>query len=79
MDRKETLKVINEMIDESTACMKKGAEKILSGDWDFDQFGDRNTFARCIFAALLTNEKAQYAPKETSATRDLISTAKYLL
>lgn len=61
MTKEETLAVINEIIDESTTCMKKEAEKLLDAQsWDFDTFGDRNTFARVVMEAIFEKEKKQY-------------------
>ena len=61
MTREETLTVVNKMLDESYKIAKERAEKLLAArDWDFDQFGDRNTFARVVFEVLMDNEISQY-------------------
>lgn len=61
MTKEETLQVINQSIDESAAAMKKIAEKLLNAqNWDFNHFGDRNTFARLVMGQLLEKEKSQY-------------------
>ena len=61
MTKEETLQVINEIIDESTASMKSRAVKLLeSREWDFDTFGDRNTFARTVMEVMFDSEKSQY-------------------
>ena len=61
MDKQETLAVINQIIDESTKFMKQDAQKLLEAkDWDYDTFGDRNTFARLVIECLFDREKEQY-------------------
>ena len=61
MNKQETLEVVNQMLDESYKTAKERAAKLLeSRDWDFDQFGDRNTFARIVFEVLVNNELNQY-------------------
>lgn len=61
MTKEETLQVINEIIDESTKAMKKEAERLLEAQsWDFDTFGDRNTFARTAMECIFEKEKKQY-------------------
>ena len=61
MNKTETLEVFNQMVDESSKTVKERAAKLLDvRDWDFDQFGDRNTFARVMFEALVGNEIRQY-------------------
>ena len=63
MDRKETLEVVNQILDESYKAMKERAEKIVSArEWDFDQFGDRNTFGRAVASVLLVDEICQNMP-----------------
>lgn len=62
MTKEETLQAINEIIDESTKVMKKEAERLLEAQsWDFDTFGDRNTFARTAMECIFEKEKKQYA------------------
>ena len=62
MTKEETLQVINEIIDESTKAMKKEAERLLEAQsWDFDTFGDKNTFARTAIECIFEKEKEQYA------------------
>ena len=62
MTKEETLQVINEIIDESTKAMKKEAERLLEAQsWDFNTFGDRNTFARVVMECVFQKEKEQYA------------------
>lgn len=62
MTKEETLEIVNKIIDESADAMKKEAVQLLnSRDWDFDQFGDRNTFVRAVLEALFMKEKDQYA------------------
>ena len=61
MDRKETLEIIDGIIDESTKAMKAEAAKLLeTRDWDFNMFGDRNTFARTVMEVIFDREKSQY-------------------
>ena len=61
MDKKETINVINEIIEDSCKSMKVEAEKLLSArEWDFNQFGDRNTFARLVMECIFDKEKDQY-------------------
>lgn len=81
MDKKETLAVINEIIDESTASMRKEAEKLLNAqEWDFNQFGDRNTFARTVMEAIFDKEKKQYqAINNTKAYKTLKANLAYEL
>lgn len=62
MTKEETLAVVNEIIDESTKAMKAEAEKLLNAqEWDFNTFGDRNTFARTVMETIFDKEKKQYA------------------
>ena len=68
MTKEETLQVINEVIDESTKAMKKEAERLLEvQSWDFDTFGDRNTFARVVMEAIFEKEIKQYRANTTKA------------
>jgi len=63
MNRKETLEVVNQILDESYKAMKEGAERLVNArEWDFNQFGDRNTFARAVATVLLQEEIRQYEP-----------------
>ena len=42
--------------------MKQEAAKLLDAqEWDFDAFGDTNTFARTAMEAIFEKEKRQYA------------------
>lgn len=81
MTKEETLAVINSIIDESTAYMKKEAEKLLNTQsWDFDMFGDRNTFARTVMECIFEREKEAYqAINNTRAYKDLKANLKYEL
>lgn len=81
MTKQETLDIINSIIDESTAAMKKEAEKLLDAQaWDFDTFGDRNTFARAAMEAIFDKEKSQYAAiNNTRAYKDLKKNLEYEL
>lgn len=70
MTKGETLEVVNQMLDESYKSAKEKALKLLSSrEWDFDQFGDRNTFARCVFDSIIENEQTQYKPLNKSTDR----------
>mgnify|MGYP007069954456 CR=1 FL=1 len=60
MTKEETLKVINEIIDDSAKSMKENAVKMLDKNFDFDLFGDRNSFARIAWEILVNNEIPQY-------------------
>lgn len=81
MTKEETLQVINEIITESTNAMRKEAEKLLNAQsWDFDTFGDRNTFARTAMEAIFEKEKEQYqAINNTKAYKELKANLKYEL
>lgn len=62
MNKEQTLEVINEIIDESSASMKKEVKRLLdSQEWDYDAFGNRNTFARVVMECIFEKEKGQYA------------------
>ena len=81
MTKEETLQVINEIIDESTKAMKKEAEQLLKAQsWDFDTFGDRNTFARTVMEVIFEKEKRQYqAINNTKAYKSLKANLDYEL
>lgn len=83
MTKEETLEVINEIIDESSACMKKEAKRLLdSQEWDFDAFGNRNTFAKVVMEAIFDKEKKQYAvfyEKKSKEYRRLKNAIEYEL
>ena len=81
MTKEETLQVINEIIDESTKAMKKEAEQLLNAQsWDFDTFGDRNTFARTAMEVIFEKEKRQYqAINNTRAYKTLKANLDYEL
>lgn len=71
MTKEETLNVINEIIEESAKSMKEKAEKMLdSKNFDFDVFGDRNTFARIAFEVLVDYEISQYMFKGNRRKKD---------
>lgn len=79
MTKEETLQVINEIIDESAKHMKENSTKLLDKrEWDFDKFGDRNTFARAVMEVMFENEHFQYQVSEPSRTyKDLKKDLKY--
>ena len=81
MNQKETLEVFNLMVDESSKAVKERAARLLNTrgeDWDFDQFGDRNTFARVMFEVLVGNEITQYKVlKHTKKTALLAGSLRY--
>ena len=79
MTKEETLQVINEIIDESAAKMKENSTKLLDKrDWDFDKFGDRNTFARAVMECMFENEHFQYQPSDPTRTyKELKKQLKY--
>ena len=81
MTKEETLQVINEIIDESTKSMKKEAAELLNTrEWDFNTFGDRNTFARTAMEAIFDKEKKQYqAINNTKAYKSLKANLDYEL
>ena len=81
MTKEETLQVINEIITESTTAMRKEAEQVLNAQsWDFDTFGDRNTFARTVMEAVFDKEKKQYqAINNTKAYKTLKANIEYEL
>lgn len=81
MTKEETLQVINEIIDESTKAMKKEAERLLEAQsWDFNTFGDRNTFARVVMECIFEKEKKQYAAiNNTKAYKTLKANLAYEL
>ena len=79
MTKEETLQVINEIIDESTKHMKENSAKLLDKrEWDFDKFGDRNTFARAVMEVMFENEHFQYQVSEPLRSyKDLKKDLKY--
>lgn len=79
MEREETLQVINEIIDESAKKMKENSAKLLDRrEWDFNQFGDRNTFARAVMEVMFEHEHFQYQPSEpTRSYKELKRDMKY--
>lgn len=79
MTKEETLQVINEIVDESAKHIKENAAKLLDKrEWDFDKFGDRNTFARAVMEVMFENEHIQYQVSEPSRTyKDLKKDLKY--
>lgn len=81
MTKEETLQVINEIIDESTKAMKREAEQLLNAQsWDFNLFGDRNTFARTAMECIFDKEKSQYqAINNTKEYKQLKSNLAYEL
>lgn len=81
MDKEQTLQVISEIIAESTASMIKEAKQLLdTRDWNFDTFGDRNTFARVVMECIFDKEKAQYAAiNNTKAYKQLKMDLSYEL
>ena len=77
MTKEETLQIVNEIITESAECMRKKAEKLCNDNLDFNYFGDRNSFARCIIDVLLEEEREQYRIKNPdSKTRQIINSIK---
>ena len=81
MTKEETLNVINQIINDSTAAMKKEAAQLLDAQsWDFDAFGDRNTFARAAMECIFEKEKRQYAAiNNTRAYKSLKANLDYEL
>ncbi len=81
MTKEETLRVINEIIDESTKSMREEAKRLLEAQsWDFDTFGDRNTFARTAMEVIFEKEKRQYqAINNTRAYKTLKANLDYEL
>lgn len=81
MTKEETLNVINEIIEQSAAAMKKEAAQLLNAQaWDFDAFGDRNTFARTAMEVIFEKEKRQYAAvNNTRAYKTLKANLDYEL
>lgn len=81
MDKKETLEIVNEIIDVSSNAMKRKAEELLNTrEWDFDAFGDRNTFARAVIEVLLEDEKYQHmARNNTKRFKDIRNALAYEL
>lgn len=79
MTKEETLQVINEIIDESAKHMKENSAKLLDRrEWDFDKFGDRNTFARAVMEVMFENEHFQYQlPNPSRSYKDLKRDLKY--
>lgn len=75
MDRKETKQVLDEIIEESYKKMKENAEAIMNGNWNFDMFGDRNTFARIAFECLAKYELEQYKAQNLSSNGKTLRTA----
>lgn len=76
-----TLSVINAIIKESSCAMEREAAKLLNArDWDFEMFGDRNTFARTVMEVIFEKEKRQYAAiNNTKAYKDLKKALDYEL
>ena len=79
MTKEETLQVINEIIEESAKKMKENSAKLLDKrEWDFDKFGDRNTFARAVMEVMFENEHFQYQLSEPTRTyKELKRDMKY--
>ena len=79
MTKEETLQVINEIVDESAKHIKENATKLLDKrDWDFDKFGDRNTFARAVMEVMFENEHTQYQlPNPSRTYKELKKDLKY--
>ena len=79
--KRNTLSVINEIIEDSTRAMREEATKLLNTrDWDFEMFGDRNTFARTVMEVIFEKEKSQYAAiNNTKAYKDLKKALDYEL
>ena len=75
MDRQQTLEVVNACIEESAVAMKKKAKELLNArDWDFEHFGDRNSFARLVMQELLKSEVPQYnTPKSDKDIKGAIA------
>lgn len=81
MTKESTLAVVNEIINESTEAMRREAEQLLNArEWNFNQFEDRNTFARTVMECIFDKEKQQYqAINNTKAYKELKNELAYEL